>query len=291
MEKLEIQIKDGQIYAPLTVVLQKKTKHVEIMGKQFKIISATYLQEYSEKVNLDWLEVSNKLKIKTEFSLEDFEYYIISSSLYSSKIEGNTLDVNSFFRNREKKNSIKNKEVTEIETLMQAYKFASENKLNRINFLKTHSILSKTLLPAKEQGKLRNEQVGVRDAKTMRPVYLAVESQFLKDEFKKLFDDIATLLKSELSHKEIFYFASMIHLHTALIHPFTDGNGRASRLLEKWFLVAKLGLSAWSVNSEKYYWDNRPAYYQNIAIGYNYYSLHWERCIPFLLMLPQSIDL
>jgi len=261
------------------------------MGKHLKIISQAYLQEYSEKVNLDWLDVFNKLKIKTEFALADFEYYIIASSLYSSKIEGNTLDVNSFFRNRNKKSSVKNKEVTEIETLMQAYKFASENKLNRTNFLKTHKILSETLLPAKERGILRKEQVGIRDSKTMRPVYLAVEPQFLKEEFAKLFDDIDTLLKRELSHKETFYFASMIHLQTALIHPFSDGNGRAARLIEKWFLVTKLGLSAWSVNSEKYYWDKRPAYYQNIAIGYNYYALHWERCIPFLLMLPQSIEL
>jgi len=261
------------------------------MGKHLKIISAAYIQEYSEKVNFDRLEVSEKLKIKTQFSLEDFEYYVISSSLYSSKIEGNTLDVNSFFRNREKNDSVKNKEVTEIETLMQAYKFASENKLNRTNFLKAHKILSETLLPAKERGRLRNEQIGVRDAKTMRPIYLAVEPQFLKEEFKKLFDDIDTLLKSELTLNEIFYFASMLHLWTALIHPFSDGNGRAARLLEKWFLVTKLGLPAWSVNSEKYYWDNRPAYYQNIAIGYNYYALHWERCIPFLLMLPQAIDL
>jgi hypothetical protein len=59
-------------------------------------------------------------------------------------------------------------------------------------------------------------------------------------------------------------------------------------LLEKWFLVSKLGMSAWSINSEKYYWDNRPDYYQNIALGYNYYALYWDRCLPFLLMLPEA---
>ena len=116
------------------------------MGKHLKLISIEYLQEYSNKVKVDWFDVFNKLKAKTQFSLEDFEYYIISSSLYSSKIEGNTLDANSFFRNRGKKTSPKKKEVQEIETLMEAYKFASENKLNRTNFLKTHFILSKTLL-------------------------------------------------------------------------------------------------------------------------------------------------
>jgi Fic family protein len=81
----------------------------------------------------------------------------------------------------------------------------------------------------------------------------------------------------------------MIHLWVAKIHPFMDGNGRSARLLEKWFLVATLGMSAWSINSEKYYWDNRPEYYQNIALGYNYYVLYWDRCLPFLLMLPEAL--
>jgi hypothetical protein len=48
-------------------------------------------------------------------------------------------------------------------------------------------------------------------------------------------------------------------------------------------------MSAWSINSEKYYWDNRPDYYQNIAVGYNYYAIHWDRCLPFLLMLPEAL--
>ena len=235
------------------------------MEKHLKLISIEYLKEYLENVSIDWFEVFNKLNSKTNFTLEDFEYYIISSSLYSSKIEGNTLDANSFFRNRDKKVTPKKKEVQEIENLMEAYKFASENKLNRTNFLKSHAILSKTLLPLKERGVLRKEQVGVRDSKTLRPVYLAVEPQYLKEEFSKLFDDIDELLKRELSHKEILYFASVIHIWLAKIHPFGDGNGRSARLIEKWFLVSKLGMSAWSINSEKYYWDNRPDYYQNIA--------------------------
>mgnify|MGYP001617257386 CR=1 FL=1 len=196
-----------------------------------------------------------------------------------------------FLETEAKKNLLKKKEVQEIETLMDAYKFASENKLNKTNFLKSHAILSKAILPIKERGVLRKEQIGVRDSKTLRPVYLAVEPQFLKKEFNKLFDDTDELLKRDLSHREIFYFASMIHIWLAAIHPFSDGNGRCARILEKWFLVSKLGTTAWSINSEKYYWDNRSEYYQNISLGYNYYVLYWDRCVPFLLMLPKAVQL
>jgi Fic family protein len=209
--------------------------------------------------------------------------------LYSSKIEGNTLDADSFFRNRSVNRSPKRKEVQEIEALAQAYRFAAENELNKATFLKTHAILSKTLLPASQRGKTRKEQVGVRDASTLRPVYLAVEPEFVSEELGKLFDDIETLIQRELSQQEAFYYASMIHLWLAKIHPFMDGNGRAARLLEKWFLASKLGPAAWSIQSEKYYWDHRPAYYQHIALGFNYYALHWERCLPFLLMLPAAL--
>ena len=34
------------------------------MGKHLKLISVEYLQEYSNKVKVDWFEVFNKLKSK-----------------------------------------------------------------------------------------------------------------------------------------------------------------------------------------------------------------------------------
>lgn len=261
------------------------------MGKHLKLLSRGFFEEYSEKLNVELFKVFSNLKSKSKFSIDDFEYYIISSSLYSSKIEGNTLDANSFFRNRGKLSSPKKKEVQEIETLAKSYTFASENVLNRTNFLKSHAILSKTLLPSSERGVLRKVQVGVRDSKTLKPVYLAVEPQYLKQEFNKLFDDIDILINRKLTYEEVFYYASMVHIWIALIHPFNDGNGRSARLLEKWFLVSKLGITAWAINSEKFYWDNRPDYYKNIALGFNYYALYWSRCIPFLQMLPKALQL
>jgi len=256
---------------------------------QLHLISSDWFEGYASSEQTEYLMEFRTANTVPAFSPEDFEYYLIASSLYSSKIEGNTLDVNSFFRNKELPLSPKRKEVEEIENLVAAYRFAANNELTMNGFLHCHKILSPTLLPVKEQGKLRKDQVGIRDAQSMRPVYLAVEAEFVERELKTLFLDIQTLLDNELSEKEIFYNASMIHLWTAMIHPFMDGNGRAARLLEKWFLASKLGKSAWSLNSEKYYWDNRPAYYQNISLGFNYYALHWERCLPFLLMLPEAV--
>jgi len=260
------------------------------MVNRLKLVSPAYLDEYNRKCNIDWLQAIQQLKSKAGFTPQDFEYCLIASSLFSSKIEGNSLDFNSFYRNRGKKDVPKRKEVEEIEDLVKAYKFASENNLSVSAFLQAHKLFSATLVKPSERGKFRKDQVGVYDRATGRPVYMAVEPQFVKDEMAKLFEDIQVLLDRKLSTKEVFYYASMLHLWIAMVHPFADGNGRAARLLEKWFLVSKLAEGAWSVNSEKYYWDHRPEYYANISPGFNYYTLKWERCVPFLSMLVEGIS-
>jgi len=68
-----------------------------------------------------------------------------------------------------------------------------------------------------------------------------------------------------------------------------DGNGRAARLLEKWFLASKLGRQAWHVASEGYYKENVAAYYRNIKLGLSFYTLDYDRCVPFLVILVESV--
>lgn len=258
------------------------------MGKHLKILTAEYLNEYSTKLNIDWFDVFNQFRTKNFYSKDDFEYYVQSSATYSSNIEGNSIDIDTYLKNKKFNVKSKPKEMTEIDDLILAYNFAMKNKLSQTTFLEVHKILSNTVLTLKSQkGKLRNQQVGIFSSGKVE--YMAVEPEFVKEEFTKLFFDIKELIGRDLSHKEIFYFASMIHLIFEKIHPFMDGNGRAGRLLEKWFLSEKLGENAWSIQSERYYAKHRSEYYQKIHIGFNYYALKMERCVPFLLMLPMSL--
>ncbi|WP_394370742.1 Fic family protein [Pedobacter endophyticus] len=81
----------------------------------------------------------------------------------------------------------------------------------------------------------------------------------------------------------------LIHLRFAHIHPFRDGNGRAARLLEKWFLAQKLGIELWKIPSEKYYKEHQPEYYKNINLGVNFYELNYDNCLPIITMLPNSL--
>ncbi len=182
----------------------------------------------------------------------------------------------------------KKKEVTEIDDLIAAYHFAKEHILNEQNFLTSHAILSKLLLIKSKQGKYRKESIGVFSESGL--VYMAVEDRFVMEHMRLFFTDIETLLHVPTTIKETLYFASLIHLRCVHIHPFADGNGGTARLLEKWFLTSKLGEQYWYILSEKYYKEHQGDYYRSINLGVNFYELDYSKCLPFLLMLPESFD-
>lgn len=215
-------------------------------------------------------------------------YQTQASAVFSSNIEGNTIDLNSFMNYKLSKGKLKpKKEIQEIEDLIKAYEFAQSESLTQINFLKAHKILAKQLVIPSFRGKYRNDKVGVFGSSGL--VYLAIEAEFVQEKMNELFDDISLLIKSKLATNEVFYFASLVHLVFVHIHPFRDGNGRVARLLEKWFISEKLGKDFWKLPSEKYYKEHQADYYSNINLGVNYYELDYNKCIPFLLMLPNCL--
>lgn len=222
-----------------------------------------------------------------KFSFKHLEYKFVASSVSSSNIEGVRMDINSFYRNRD--GLFRRREVREIESLVDAYKFAYKNKLTQKNFLRAHAMLSKNLVPPSFRGKFRKEDVVVIDSRDVI-IYTGIQSDLIHLEMDKLFHDIQILLNAKLNEKEIFYYASMIHAHIAKIHPFRDGNGRSARLIEKWFLASKIGDVAWTIPSEKFYWGNIKDYYGNLGFGLSYDKLEWEDSINLLLMLPKSLS-
>jgi len=217
----------------------------------------------------------------------EFGYSTQSSAVYSSNIEGNTVDLNSYMNQKFLKQKFKPKQVEEIDNLVKAYELAQNSKLNEKTFLKCHEIFSKTLLIKSKRGKYRIEKVGVYGESGL--VYLAVEPEYVEENMKAFFKGIEILLGENHSHEEIFYFASLMHLIFVHIHPFLDGNGRGARLLEKWFISQKLGQFYWKIPSEKYYKDHRDDYYENINLGVNFYELDYDLCVPFLGMLPNCL--
>lgn len=251
-----------------------------------RIIERKYLATYIQTIGN---EIPRLIK-DFDFSenKNNFDYLTKSSAIYSSNIEGNSIDLNSYMNYELNKDKFKiGKEIEEIEDLIEAYKFAQKSNLNEANLLNCHKIFSETFLIKSKRGKYRIEQVGVFGKSGL--AYMAIEPEFVEQEMKTFFHDIEELISSNLNEKEVFYFASLVHLKFAHIHPFRDGNGRAARLLEKWFITEKLGHDYWRISSEEYYKINQARYYETLNLGVNYYELNYDKCLGFLEMLPECL--
>ena len=250
-----------------------------------QIAERTYFEQYQ---NLIGSKINN-LVANFDFKKNaDIIYQTQASAVYSSNIEGNSIDLNSFMNYKMSLQKVTpKKELKEIEDLILAYRFSQENELTEKNFLLIHKILTEDILIKKFRGKYRNDKVGVFGESGL--VYLAIEPEFVEASMKNFFVEIDNLLKQNITTEEVFYFSSLIHLRFVHIHPFRDGNGRAARLLEKWFLTQKLGSEFWKIPAEKYYKENLVAYYNNINLGVNFYKLNYDKCLPFLTMLPKCL--
>lgn len=255
----------------------------------FKILTDTLLGDYTISVKESPFDKIDRIK-KLDLPVESFQFYKSVSSVYSSKIEGEEIDFDSYFKHKFLKVKFKPDYTRKADDLYAAYDFIDNNKLTFENVQKAHSILSKTLLPKSQQGLVRSNPMFVINSED-KIEYVAASPGILKSELDKLFHDIVLLQDAELNPFEIFYYASLLHLVFVKIHPFQDGNGRTARLIEKWFLIEKIGQKASSVQLEKNYFKKLVDYYTNIRnLGIEYDELDYSKSLDFLLMTVQGID-
>ncbi len=253
-------------------------------------IPSHFFESYEKNLEINLENAFSKIK-EIEIKADTFSFYTSVSVIASSKIEGEAMEIDSYLKHKLQRVEYLKDLVQKPNDLYEAYIFAQNNILTKKNFFQAHQLLSKHLLPLKSRGKIRTMEMVIMQHETNRIQYEAAQSSIVKQEFERLFTDIDFLLKRELNINEVFYYASFIHLIFVNIHPFEDGNGRAARLLEKWFLAEKLGKMVWCIPSERYYYKNVNDYYKNLAIlGFFYENLDYKKSINFLEMLPKSLN-
>ena len=258
------------------------------MSMKLNIISSDLFVKYSHEVD-DHVQANFEMLDDSELSIKTFSFYTSVSAVFSSKIEGEDIEMDSYVKHKRFGAHFLPDHTRKIDDLYEAYIFAQGHKLNHKNLLHAHGILTRHILQKAQQGTLRkgNMFVITGDGKIE---YVAASPDIVPAEIKELLKDISTLLKAGLSFKEVLFYAAMIHLVFVKIHPFEDGNGRTARLVEKWFISEKLGPKAWFIQSEKNYYNNHQLYYTNIRkMGLEYDTLDYSQALPFLLMLPPSV--
>ena len=252
---------------------------------KLELLRPSFIDDYLKNQKITLVKHFNKIK-KNPTS---FGYSIESSAVYSSMIEGNIIDFDTYLKYVYSGMNNKSKSFTEIEDLKLAYLFAKSNPISLENFLESHKIITRTVLEDNKEyvGVIRNKDVYIFS--NGQKIYTGTNPANVLSETQKLISDIVILVQRDLTISEVFYYAAYIHLMLAKIHPFADGNGRTARLLEKWFLAQKLGEKAWDIQSEKMYQNNLKKYYTRIQLGETYETLNFNLLVSFLLMLPISL--
>ena len=259
------------------------------MNYELKILSTALLEEYKKQVP-QGLQTAFDALHDAEISTDGFSFYTSVSSVYSSKIEGEEIELDSYIKHKKFGIEFLPDYTKKIDDLYNAYIFAETNMLNKANISKVHKLLSKHIVAKHQQGELRtqNMYVSTPDGKIE---YVAATPFEVEAEMEKFYSDIELLLKQELNIQEVFFYAAIIHLVFVKIHPWNDGKGRSARLIEKWFLAQKLGDKAWFVTSERNYYEQHQIYYKNLrALGLEYTELDYGKALPFLLMLPNCLN-
>ncbi|MCX6667325.1 MAG: Fic family protein, partial [Euryarchaeota archaeon] len=109
------------------------------------------------------------------------------------------------------------------------YKFMKEYKgeFNQKFLLKIHGLLTKNT-NCKIVGKYRNHDVRISGSDWIPPSY-----KKLKEEIRKIFQWYYSA-KKKLHPVEL---GTILHNRLVRLHPFSDGNGRTSRVIMNWILI------------------------------------------------------
>jgi Fic family protein len=111
--------------------------------------------------------------------------------------------------------------------------------------------------PHARPGRWRTGPVGMVDGRG-RPVYRAPDAEAVPD----LMEEVVDWLQHGDLDAHVVVRAAMAHLHVVSIHPFRDGNGRVSRIVQS-LVLARDGLLAPEFASiEEHLGEHTQAYYE-----------------------------
>ncbi|MDO4729081.1 MAG: hypothetical protein Q4B43_08780 [Bacteroidota bacterium] len=135
---------------------------------------------FSQKNRVNLSYYIGKIR-KIEITKDSFCYYNAVSSIASSKIEGETMEIDSFLRHKMNGTRYQKSLTEKSNDLFEAYLFAQKNPLTAKNLLKAYKILSKNLLPKDLQGKVRSSDMIIQDVSQGKVLYEACPKEWVTD--------------------------------------------------------------------------------------------------------------
>lgn len=183
---------------------------------------------------------------------------LLKSSLFSARIEGNSLQLSDFEFGKESEEEKKN----EIFNIIDASKYIDneikEHAITKNNLLHLHSLVLEDISP--DVGRVRSKISAI-----FNQAGVAVYMPPPPSQIAKLLDDL--LIYINLEEKFPLITAFIAHLIFEKIHPFLDGNGRVGRLLIAAILKSKGWGFSFAVPFEEYLDEHKNDYYYFLGGG------------------------
>jgi len=181
----------------------------------------------------------------------------------STSIEGNPLNVKQVEKILSSRRQLTRHQHAEIE--VKNYKKAldwinkrkiSDRPITLDDVLQIHKILMGNLLPIEKVGSLRKEVVYIEN-QSGKVVYTGPEARDVKREVEKLL----TWLNSDAKTVHPVIAAAILHFQFVSIHPFSDGNGRSTRILTMLYIGLRKYDFRGSLVLDSCYSIDKKAYY------------------------------
>ena len=189
----------------------------------------------------------------------------IESVHSSTSIEGNPLNSLQVQKALEGKMNAWEKHVKEVVNYKKAWDWVVKRSKNpsRItvkDILHLHSLVMKDLLPPEKTGQIRPGSIYIVDiVKNQDVLKYTGPSQ---KQVLKLIDKLLNWLSSNHDSLHPVILSGILHYEFVSIHPFSDGNGRVTRLLVKLLLDSLSYEFRGCLVLDSYYWQNTPLYYK-----------------------------
>lgn len=207
-------------------------------------------EENVKKIELIKRNFDKKYKEMSKVGREKFiKNFLIKFTYNTNRIEGSTLtlrDTKLILADEIMPKGKTSREVKEAENHAEAFNLILNEKADLdIDFLlRLHAILLKRI--DTEAGKIRKEEVAIYGSTYMPPPH--EELDYGLKAFFEWYNQTKKIIHP-------FELACLVHLRFVTIHPFTDGNGRISRLLMN-FVLKRKGYPMLDIS-----YDDREEYY------------------------------
>lgn len=197
----------------------------------------------------------------------------VESAHSSTSIEGNPLNKKQVAAALAGKMNNWEKRVIEVTNYKKAWDWISERSkkksaITTADILKLHLFVARQLLPENKVGAFRPGPIYIVDMIEGEDVVRYTGPDI--SQVKSLLLELLDWVKKQKNVLHPVLLVGIIHYEFVSIHPFSDGNGRVTRLLVKLLLDLLDYDFRGCLVLDTYYWQNTNQYYQNLNQADNY---------------------